>query len=122
ASQILMFEVAGRRLAIPVDDVSEIVRAVAVTPLPGAPAVVEGIIDLRGTLIPVLDLRARLGLTRRPVSPGDHFVVIRRVEQPLALRVDRVQSLVDLAEVGEVESLPEVAPSAEYVAGIIRLP
>jgi purine-binding chemotaxis protein CheW len=68
--QVLVFEVAGRRYGLPADDVQELLRAVSIVPLPRAPAVVEGVINLRGKVVPVLDVRGRFRLPARgPVGP-----------------------------------------------------
>lgn len=121
SDEILTFETAGRHFALPVTDVREIVRAVAVTPLPGAPSVVEGIIDVRGELVPVLDLRRRLGLPKKAVAPSDHFIVTVAGGRTLILWVERAHSLVPMPAEG-IESKPDLTPGAEYVAGVVKLP
>jgi purine-binding chemotaxis protein CheW len=85
----LVFEVGGRRFGLPAADLREIVRAVSVTPLPGGPAAVEGVINVRGSVVPVIDLRRALGLPPRGVALSDHLVILRSGTTPLALRVDR---------------------------------
>lgn len=119
SAQILTFEVAGRRFALEISDVREILRAVAVTPLPGAPVVVEGVIDLRGVLVPVLDLRRRLGLPRKPVVPSDHFIVTTAGARPAVLWVDRVLTLLEPPS-GALDTAPDLT-RAEFVAGIVKL-
>lgn len=93
---VLLVEVHGVRCGLPAADVVELHPVVALTDLPGAPAVVEGVIDVRGTAVAVLDLRARLGLTRRPARPSDQLVLVRVLDRTLALRADRVLDLVDV--------------------------
>jgi purine-binding chemotaxis protein CheW len=84
------------RLALPSACVVEVARMVATAPLPGAPPIVEGAIGYRGTVVPVLDLRRRLGLPARGVDPADHLVVIRTDGRRVALRVDRALGLVSI--------------------------
>jgi purine-binding chemotaxis protein CheW len=119
--EVLVFEVGDRRYGLPAADVRELVRAVAVVPLPGAPPGVEGVINLRGRVVPVLDVRARLGLPSRPVEPSDHLVVARAGQRLVALRVDRATDLVrfDAADVGEARGL---VPGLESVGWVARLP
>jgi purine-binding chemotaxis protein CheW len=94
---------------------------VAIAPLPKAPPIVEGVINLRGTLVPVLDLRQRFGLPSVPVAPEQHLVIARTGRRVVALRVDRALAFVDVDERAIVP--PErVAPGAEHVAGIAKLP
>lgn len=80
---------ADHRIGIASQAVEQVVRTVAVEPLPDAPEAVEGIIDLRGQVVAVMDLRARLGLPTRPPRTSDHLVVVDTGQRRLALRVDR---------------------------------
>lgn len=115
----LDFEVAERRFALPLLHVREVLRAVAITPLPEAPAVIEGIIDVRGRLVPVVDVRSRLGLSRRPMRLEDRLLVVESASRVLALWVERVHWTIEI-DPKTIESAREVAPEAFYVAGIAR--
>ena len=110
---ILAFRVGESRFGVRSADVREVVRAVALTPLAGAPAVIEGIFNWRGEIVSVLDLRKRFRLPPKPLSADEHLVVIagRRMR---AFRADRV---VEIAEVPE--ELAE-APASEKIAGVAR--
>jgi purine-binding chemotaxis protein CheW len=119
AREILVFEVAGQRYGLPSADVLELVRAVTITPLPNAPAVIEGVVDVRGRVLPVLDVRGRFHLPAKPLEPSDIFIVAAAGPRGVILRVDRTThlALVDEANV----SLPEtLGPNAVYVAGVAR--
>src|SRR5436189_5306070 len=74
--EILIFEIGGRRYGLPASDIRELVRAVAIRRLPLDSAFIEGVIDLRGAIVPVLDLRARLRLPSKAVEPSDHLIII----------------------------------------------
>src|SRR5437016_2215466 len=74
---LVTFELGGQRYAILAADAVEVQRAVAVARLPRSPPIVEGVIDLRGALVPVLDVRSRFGLPPRPPVPADHLVFAR---------------------------------------------
>jgi purine-binding chemotaxis protein CheW len=119
--QVLVFEVEGQRYALPAADVQELVRAVRIVPLPRAPAVVEGIINLRGQVIPVLDVRARFRLPSRPLAHTDHFIVARAEQRLVALHVDRALDLVNL-DTRDVQEARSVVPGVEYVSWVARLP
>ena len=119
--EVLMFELGDRRYGLLAADVRELVRAVAVVPLPGAPPVVEGVINVRGRVVPVLDVRARLRLPAKPVEPADHLVVARAGGRLVALRVDRATDLVRLAA-ADVEEARGLVPGLEYVGWVARLP
>jgi purine-binding chemotaxis protein CheW len=117
---LLTFETADRRFAIPARLVLEIVRAVAISPLPKSPPIVEGIINYRGTLVPVLGIRQRFGLAPLPLAPEQHFLIAQAGSRPVALRVDRALDLVTIEE-SLIEPADPVAPGSEYVAGLAKL-
>jgi purine-binding chemotaxis protein CheW len=91
--EILVFEVARQRFGVLSADVRELLRTVTVVPLPKAPAIVEGIIDVRGTIVPVLDIRSRFRLPGKAAEHSDHLLVARAGERLVALRVDRALDL-----------------------------
>lgn len=119
--KILTFEVCGERYGIRAGQVREVLRAVSVTRLPGAPDVVEGVIDLRGVVVPVIDLRTRLGLPPKPVEVSDHLIVAVAGDRVVALRVDEAKSLTEL-DVDTLEAAERLAPAAEFILGLARLP
>jgi purine-binding chemotaxis protein CheW len=116
-----VFELGGRRYGLPAADVRQLLRAAAPTPLPRAPALVKGVINLRGTLLPVLDVRGRFGLPPRPIEPDDHFIVAQAAGRLVALHVDRAVDLVrlDAADLADARGL---VPGAEHLAWVARTP
>lgn len=118
--RLLLFTIDDVRYAIRADAVLEIVRAVAVAPLPGAPSVIEGIIDLRGTAVPVFDLRRRFGLPVREVDVADQFVIARASTRVAALHVDRVLDLADV-DAGEITHAVEQLPAARHIDGVVTM-
>lgn len=117
---ILLFEVAGRRFGIPGDLVCELLRAVAIEPLPSCPETVEGVVNLRGRLAPVLALRARLGLPPKPLDPADHFIVVRNGEHQAVLRVDRAIEMVPAAATA-IEAPAELLPGLACTCRVAQL-
>ena len=124
---IALFRLAGRRCAIAASAVVEILAAVATTPVPGQPDYVAGVINLRGTIVPVLDLRVRFGLPARPMQLADQLIVIRARGRLLALWIDEVEAFAPSAAnalrpagglvVGE-RSLAGVVATADGIATI----
>lgn len=90
---VLVFELAERQHAIPLENVREVVRAVEVTPLPNSPHVIEGIISVRGTVTSVLSLRKRFDYPERPLQPEDFFLLGTVRETDIALHVDKATDL-----------------------------
>jgi len=120
-SELVAFEIDRDRFGIVLGDVKEIVRAVTITKLPKAPAVIEGVINARGSIIPVLDIRARFRLPPKPVEPSDQLVIARAAARIVAIRVDRVIGLITVTE-EEIADIDAITPTSLYVAGVARLP
>jgi purine-binding chemotaxis protein CheW len=74
-TQFLIVTIASQRFGIRADDVQAIIRAVRLARLPKAPPIIEGVIDLRGTVVPVLDIRSRFRLPSKRLDPADHFII-----------------------------------------------
>jgi len=118
-SDALLFELAGSRMALLAALVSEVVRAVEIEPLPQAPSVISGVINVRGSLTPVIDLRRRLGLATKPLSPDDHFIVADCGTSRVALHVDRALDIMPIGELS-IEPIAQNAASP-YVSGAVAL-
>lgn len=118
-TEILVFEVDGRRFGLPSVKVQEVVRAVTLTPVPSAPALVEGVVNLRGRVVPVVDVRRLFRLPARAIQHTDHLIVVRLSPRLLILRVDRALDLVHLDTV-DVEPSESVIPAVEGVSAISR--
>jgi purine-binding chemotaxis protein CheW len=84
------------------------------------------VIDVRGTIVPVFDLRARFGLPARDVSPADCFILARTPSRVAALHVDRVQDLVevdDRSAAGDAgNAFATQVPTAQHIVGAATLP
>lgn len=120
AGLTLVVTVEGHRCGLSADDVDEVHRAVEVTAVPLAPHVVEGVVDLRGEVVPVIGLRRRLGLAPSPVRPSDRLVFVRLPDRRVALRVDAVLDLVSVQAAQQIAGT-ELMPEAGYLEGIVRL-
>lgn len=117
---VLRFELDGRGHAIPLERVREVVRAAAVTPLPGAPPVVEGVLNVRGSVVPVLDVRRRFGYPERPLRPDDHLVVAVARQRAVILRADTATGILEVED-DRIEAAPRFAAGRELVAGVAKL-
>jgi len=119
--EVLVFEVGGQRYALRSPEVRELVRAVTMVALPKAPAIVEGIINVRGAVVPVLDIRTRFRLPAKAATHTDHLILAWAGPRLVALRADRALDLARL-EAREVEDAKAVVPGADYVSGVAKLP
>ncbi|WP_024303755.1 chemotaxis protein CheW [Pseudogulbenkiania sp. MAI-1] len=117
--QLLPFMLQGERFALPLAQVRRVLPALKATPLPGAPPVVAGVVDLRGQLVTVIDLCARLGWPASPARLWAPWIWACTARRDLLLPVDTVLSV--RSAVSEdwtpVASLAKVPGS---VAGVLR--
>lgn len=113
------FELDDFRGAISTQPVVEILRAVAYRPIAGQPPFVPGVIDLRGTVIPLMDMRARFGLRMQPLSPEHRFIVVNTHSRPIAMWVDRVLGILTY-NTDEIVGSEGLIVGARSFAGILR--
>ncbi len=117
---LLVFQVAGQAFALGLAQVRSVVAAVETTPLPGAPAGVLGFFDMRGDLVPVLDVFATRGATARDIAVDDRFVLVDTGQRVVALVAQRVDGVVDV--VAEPLSAIDGVDAAELpYAGVCRV-
>lgn len=111
------FLVAGHYLGIDVLEMQEVLRGQRLTPVPLAPDVVEGLINLRGQIVPAIDLRRVLKLA--PAEPGqDRFSVVARSHHgPVSLQVDEIGDVVELDAAGFEPPPDNVDPA---IGGLLR--
>ncbi len=119
--QLLELALDDQRYALHLSAVERIVRVVAITPLPQAPSVVLGIINVHGRVVPVIDLRRRLQLPQRPPRLSDQLIIAHSARRPLALVADAVVGVV-ACPLDAVVPPGAVLPRVGYVAGIVKLP
>jgi purine-binding chemotaxis protein CheW len=110
------FQVDGVTYALPLEQVREVVRMVAVTPLPAAPAWVVGAVNLRGTLVPMIDVRALMSGRPADIDPSQMFVVAHASGQMLALVADEVEDIVQISPA--TVQVSEDAESGAVVRGL----
>jgi purine-binding chemotaxis protein CheW len=90
---IVVLSLATKRFAIPVNQVVKVIRAVAVTSIPDAPAAIHGVMDFHAEIIPVINLRQRFGLPAKEISESDRFIIIQSQSQKIALVVDEAEEI-----------------------------
>lgn len=115
--QYVVFHINDQQHALPLETVDRIIHAVAVTPVPGATPPTVGMINVQGCMMPVVSLRLRFGLPPQAIAPGDQFVIVRRDGRPMALIVDAVTGLLEVAASDASATDPPLAQPTR-VAGI----
>ena len=119
--QIVTFRIGSQEFGLDVFQVHEILRHQAVTPVPEAPDFVEGVTEVRGELVPVIDLRRRFEAAERSAEGEARIVVVPFGEDRLGLVVDSVSEVLRLPE-STVSDPPEYVRgiAARYLRGIVR--
>jgi purine-binding chemotaxis protein CheW len=112
-SGLVTFVLGEREYATPLSAIREVVRLEGLTDLPGMTPPLAGVLDLRGTALPVLDLRSGAGADAR----GD-VLVMEGDETPVGVAVDRVSAVVENEELGQGSSAGDELPS--YVQQVLR--
>lgn len=117
--KLVTFNLNSERFALHVSNVERIVRVVEITPLPGAPRIVLGIVNFQGRIVPVLDIRARLGLRAKPVELGDLMVLASTKKRAVSFLIDSVE---DVIEIPEEKIIParEILPEVEVMEGVVK--
>ncbi|MBW3589785.1 MAG: chemotaxis protein CheW [Actinobacteria bacterium] len=119
-SAIVIFRLGEDRYALDVEVVMEVVRMVAIAPIPEAPPWLSGVVDFRGRVVPVIDLRVRLGLPERTRDPNTPIVLARTETGPVGLIVDEMETVATVSS-DSIEPPDEMAGSAHAVSGVVRL-
>ena len=124
--QYLTFMLAGEEYGIEILKVQEIKGWEAATPIPNAPHYVLGVLNLRGAVVPIVDLRRRFSLETAPYGPTTVIIVVKMrdedQERTVGLVVDAVAEVYRF-ETGEIQPLPEVGNAAptEFVLGLANV-
>ena len=131
--QIVTFRVGGEEYGLDIGCIAEVIRPLKITPLPRMPEFVQGVINLRGVIIPVVDLRKRFAVgaantaagrntVRMMITKGAFLESTGRKRALLALVVDSVQEVLHLAP-EQIDAAPPAATgrNVEFIAGMGKL-
>ena len=113
----VLFTVAGAEYALPASDVLHLESYSAATKVPGAPAHVVGIVQVRGRVVPVIDLRRRFGLEAHEVTASSRVVVVQAAGRIIALLADSAR---EVARIDPAETRPAPEVVAENGQGFVR--
>lgn len=122
AGELLLFRVSGQRFALPTRVVREVVFAVEPEPVPGWPDEALGLIDVRGVLMPLVDVGPSLGRAPVPLSPSQFIVLVEVNGKPLGVLSDDVEGVTD-SRVPEAAAIPatEMLGQPRACLGIINV-
>jgi len=118
--QLVVFTLDERNYALHLSAVERVIRAVDVTPLPKAPAVVFGVMNVQGQLVPVVDIRKRFRLPERDMRLSDRLIIAHTSKRAVALIVDSVSGMLEISE-ERIVAAKRILPTIEYVEGVVKL-
>ncbi|MFK7759279.1 MAG: chemotaxis protein CheW [Phycisphaerales bacterium] len=120
--RLVSFNVGNEQFAVDILSVQEINRMMELTEVPQSPPGVCGVINLRGQIVPVLDLRTRLGLEKTPYSEASRIIVVEVRSTTVGFIVDEVHEVLKI-ERSTVEPTPEITTQAQskYILGVAKL-
>lgn len=118
--QWLTFRLEGGEYALDIRDVIEVLSMVALAPMPQAQPWLAGMLNLRGRVMPVLDLRRRLDLAPRPYGLDTPIIVVRQADRPVGLIVDEAVEVLTLPD--QALTGPDALAGADHpVSAVARL-
>lgn len=118
--KLVVFNLDKQRYAIHLSAVERDVRIVEITPLPEAPEIVLGVINVQGRVIPVVNIRRRFSLPEREIDLSDHLIIVHTPRRIVAIVADAVYGIVELPE-EEVILAEKILPRMGYVEGVVKL-
>lgn len=120
--QLVSFVVEDEEFGVNILKVQEIIRPMAITRVPNAPSFVEGVINLRGRIIPVVDLRKRFGFPPREHDKSTRIVVVELREKVIGFMTDAVKEVIRI-ERSVMEPPPDLAIGidANYIQSVAKL-
>lgn len=116
---VLPFTLSGHQLAVPVQDVLKVLPALLSTPLPGAPDTVRGLVNVRGQLLPVIDLACRFGWDSPQRALWQPFVWLKSSRRELLLAVQTVEP-VRSYQAADFSPAPDPTVPSEMLRGVVR--
>jgi purine-binding chemotaxis protein CheW len=120
--QVVSFLIRETTYAVNIGRVREIIYFKKPTPLPEAPPFVEGILDLRGTVVPIIDLKKKMGMAAEAVPAPKHILIINIKNSILGIIVDEVREVLQLMK-DQIQAPQKIhkGPGARYLTGVSKV-
>lgn len=124
--QLVTFKLGNETYGIDIMDVKEIVSLCEIRPIPGAPSYVAGIMNLRGVVIPIIDLHKRFQLEKPKLSEDEEllsgYIIINIDGVKIGIIIDKVSRVLNV-EAAEIQAPPQMMSGigSEYIRGVIHI-
>jgi len=120
SDQLVVFGLDEQRYALRLSAVEQIVRRVEITPLPQAPEIILGIVNIQGRIVPVFHIRKRFRLPEHDICLSDCLIVACTAKRTVAFIADAAIGVVSRAD-EEVVAAERIFSSLDYVKGVVKL-
>jgi len=122
STQMVVFKLSNEEFAVEVSSVEAIIKLQAITKVPHAPAHVVGVTNLRGNIVPVIDLKKRLNLPKTDHSADTRIIVALLQEAKVGMVVDSVSQVIEIDD-SQIEPTPQISTSIDstYIRGIVKV-
>jgi len=120
--KVIVFALQKEEYALSVDFVGAIERIHPITRIPHTVDYVKGVINLRGVIIPIIDLRLRLGMEATELTDENRMIIVHLNDMQVGLIVDAANDVIDIAK-DAIEPPPEVIGSVDvdYIEGVAKI-
>lgn len=119
--KLIIFKLEGEEFAVPVDTVGSIEKIEHITRVPGTPSFIKGVINLRGVVTPVIDLKERFFNRKSVFTNQSRIIIVEVSDISIGLIVEAANDVVDI-ETDLIEAPPEVVGTevVEYISGVVK--
>ncbi len=119
--KLLIFTLDELRYALYLPVVEKVFRAVEITPLPRAPAIIYGVVNIQGRIIPVVNVRRRFRLPEREIELDDQMILAHTPRWTVALLADSIDGVKEFHK-EDLAPARDLLPGLEYVEGVLKVP
>jgi len=118
---LLTFRLDRQLYALRLSVVEQVVRSVEVTSLPDAPGIVVGVVNLRGRIVPVINIRKRFQIAERPIELSDRFIIANAGRRTVAIIVDEIADIDEVSDAAMV-CADDVLLGLGFLEGVVKRP
>lgn len=118
--QLIVFRTGMEEFCVPIDAVQEIIKVGPITPIPDAPPFMSGLINVRGDIVAIIDVKARFFLNHQGESPCKHIIITKQANGLFGLMVDEVIEVLRVKKT-DINTTPSIIINIheEYVSGVV---
>ncbi|MBC5635983.1 chemotaxis protein CheW [Ornithinibacillus sp. BX22] len=120
--KVIVFQLKDEEFAVSVQQIGSIERIQTITRVPNTAHFVKGVINLRGVVTPIVDLRSRIGIEEAEYTESTRIIIVNLEDMEVGLIVDAANDVIDIST-ETIEPAPEVigAVNADYIEGVVKL-